>query len=234
MPEFDKPHISSNFDHSLRALHDSMLMMSALVERSLVNAQAGLLQDDSGRCNQVIADDEEIDALEWQINRDVMGVILRFQPVSLDLRVVVATLKICVNLERIADNAVDIARRARKLSGHAPLPDSPALASIFQDCVKFQRQVIEAFAKREALSPNYIENVRTALVGRVQEYSDEAAQSYSSGQGSAVNVSMELVHIARLLEQVVDICRDIGSDTQFAFNPEYSRHTGEDAWPGSV
>src|SRR5438045_9229863 len=116
-------HILGTFDEALTSLRNNVLMMSSLTERSLERAVKGLLQRDDNLCVTAIADDEEIDQLEKQIDKDGVDVLLRFQPVASDLRRVVAAMKLSPNVERIADQATNIARRARKLNKHASLPE---------------------------------------------------------------------------------------------------------------
>src|SRR6476646_10044355 len=99
-------HILATFDDALASLRNNVLMMSSLTERSLDRAITGLLQRDDEACAIAIADDEGIDLL------------LRFQPVASDLRRVVSAMKLSSNLERMADQATNIARRARKLNQH--------------------------------------------------------------------------------------------------------------------
>ena len=70
-----------------------------------------------------IADDEEIDQLEKQIDKDGFEILLRFQPVASDLRRVISAIKLSPNIERIGDQATNIAKRARKLNRHPPLPE---------------------------------------------------------------------------------------------------------------
>src|SRR4029450_7599311 len=98
-------------------------MMAGLAERSLDRAMKGLFERDDELCAYAIADDEEIDQLEMQIDKDGVAILLRFQPVASDLRRVVAAMKLSSNLERVADQATNIARRARKLNQHPPLPE---------------------------------------------------------------------------------------------------------------
>src|SRR5205814_4751816 len=108
-------HILGTFDEALAALRNNMLMMAGLAERSLDRAIKGLLERDDNLCANAIADDEEIDQLEKQIDKDGIEVLLRFQPVASDLRRVVSAMKLSPNIERVADQATNIARRARKL-----------------------------------------------------------------------------------------------------------------------
>src|SRR6202043_1093396 len=123
-------HILGSFDEALASLRNNVLMMGGLAERSLDRAVRGLLQRDDNLCTTAIADDEEIDQLEKQIDKDGVDVLLRFQPVASDLRRVVAAMKLSPNIERIADQATNIARRARKLNKHPPLPETELIVPI--------------------------------------------------------------------------------------------------------
>src|SRR5258705_10702820 len=116
-------HILGTFDEALAALRNNVLMMSSLTERSLERAIKGLFQRDDDLCAHAIADDEEIDQLEMQIDKDGVAILLRFQPVASDLRRVVAAMKLSSNLERLGDQATNIARRVRKLNQNPPLSD---------------------------------------------------------------------------------------------------------------
>src|SRR6202023_1235680 len=116
-------HILGSFDEALASLRNNVLMMAGLTERSLDRAMRGLLQRDDNLCATAIADDEEIDQLEKQIDKDGVDILIRYQPVASDLRRVVSAMKLSRNIERTADQATNIARRARKLNRHPALPD---------------------------------------------------------------------------------------------------------------
>src|SRR5436190_24392212 len=97
--------------------------MASLAERRLDRAMKGLVDRDCNLWGNAIADDEEIDQFEKQIDKDGVDILLRFQPVASDLRRVVSAMKLSSNLERMADQATTIARRARKLNQHPPLAE---------------------------------------------------------------------------------------------------------------
>src|ERR1051325_4787201 len=106
-------HILGTFDEALGGLRNNVLMMAGLTERSLERAMKGLFNRDDNLCANAIADDEEIDQLEKQIDKDGVDILLRFQPVASDLRRVITAMKLSPNIERVADQATNIARRAR-------------------------------------------------------------------------------------------------------------------------
>src|SRR5213592_3923466 len=114
-------HILGTFDEALASLRNNVLMMSSLTERSLDRAICGLLQRDDEACAIAIADDEEIDQLEKQVDKD-----------GSDLRRVVSAMKLSSNLERMADQATNIARRARKLNQHPALPEVDLIRPMYE------------------------------------------------------------------------------------------------------
>src|SRR5437773_16762 len=105
-------HILGTFDEALASLRNNVLMMSGLTERSLERAMKGLVNRDDDICANAIADDEEIDQLEKQIDKDGVDILLRFQPVASDLRRVVSAMKLSSCLERVGDHATNIAEDA--------------------------------------------------------------------------------------------------------------------------
>jgi len=100
-------------------------MMASLTDRNLQNAMTCLLDRDVASCAVTISDEEEIDALEKRVDQQGVVVLLRYQPVASDLRQIVSAMKLGGNRERIADQAVKIAVRARKLTKHPSWMKSP-------------------------------------------------------------------------------------------------------------
>src|SRR3989442_11003264 len=142
-------HILGTFDEALSSLRNNVLMMAGLAERTLDRAVRGLLQRDDNLCTTAIADDEEIDQLEKQIDKEGVDVLLRFQPVASDLRRVVAAMKLSPNIERIADQATNIARRARKLNRHPPLPEVELIAPMYAHALSMFKDSIDAFVRED-------------------------------------------------------------------------------------
>ena len=82
-------HIITSFDTALNNLKNDVLMMSSLAERLIENAMQGLLKRDSNLCNMTIADDEEVDVLEKQVDKEGIEIMIRFHPVASDMRQVI-------------------------------------------------------------------------------------------------------------------------------------------------
>jgi phosphate transport system protein len=216
-------HILGTFDEALASLRNNVLMMAGLAERTLDRAVRGLLQRDDNLCTTAIADDEEVDQLEKQIDKDGVDVLLRFQPVASDLRRVVAAMKLSPNIERIADQATNIARRARKLNKHAPLPEVELIAPIQSHAMAMFKDAIDAFAREDV-------DLGRAVVARDRDLdlmnkrasrrlTDRMAEDPKQLRGY-----LNLIFISRCLERVGDHATNIAEDAVYAAAAEDIRH----------
>jgi len=216
-------HILGTFDEALSSLRNNVLMMAGLAERTLDRAVKGLLQRDDNLCTTAIADDEEIDQLEKQIDKDGVDVLLRFQPVASDLRRVVAAMKLSPNIERIADQATNIARRARKLNKHPALPEVEIIGPMQAHAMAMFKDSIDAFAREDV-------DLGRAVVARDKELdhlnkmanrklTDRMAQDPKQLRGY-----LNLIFISRCLERVGDHATNIAEDAVYAAAAEDIRH----------
>ena len=139
-------HIISSFDAALYGLKNDVLLMSSLTDRMFQAAVEGLLNRDSDLCNQVVADDDEIDLLEKKVDLDGINLLVRFQPVASDMREVISAMKISTNLERIADQSVTIARRAKRLNPRPAMGELALLEPPYHLALAIFRDSIRAFA----------------------------------------------------------------------------------------
>ncbi|PYI49549.1 MAG: phosphate transport system regulatory protein PhoU [Verrucomicrobia bacterium] len=216
-------HILGTFDESLAALRNNVLMMAGLTERSLERAMKGLVNRDDNISATAIADDEEIDQLEKQIDKDGVDILLRFQPVASDLRRVVAAMKLSSNLERMADMATTIARRARKLNQHPPLAEVELIRPMYDHAMSMFKDSVDAFAREDV-------DLARAVVPRDQKLDDlnrmashklvdRMAQDPDQLRGY-----LNLIFVGRCLERVGDHATNIAEDAVYAAAAEDIRH----------
>ena len=216
-------HILGTFDEALASLRNNLLMMSGLTERSLQQATKGLFERDDTLCIRAIADDEEIDQLEKQIDKDGVDILLRFQPVASDLRRVVSAMKLSTNLERMADQATSIARRARKLNQHPPLPEIELIKPMYEKAMAMFKDSIDAFVREDV-------DLGCAVVNR-----DESLDELNGAVGRKLIERMaqdpeqlrgylNLVFVARALERVGDHATNIAEEAVYAAAAEDIRH----------
>ena len=216
-------HILGTFDEALATLRNNVLMMSSLTERSLDRAIRGLLDRDDELCVTAIADDEEIDQLEKQVDKDGVDLLLRFQPVASDLRRVVSAMKLSSNLERMADQAVNIARKGRKLNRHPALPECDFIEPMYTHAMSMFKDSMEAYIREDvelamALKPRdkaldeMNANASRSLIERMAQDPDQL-RGY-----------LNLMFIARHLERVGDHATNIAEDAVYAAAAEDIRH----------
>jgi len=223
MPERRK-HIYSNFDSALNALKNDVLMMSSLAERLLENAIQGLLKRDSDLCNLTIADDEEVDLLEKQVDREGIELIIRFQPVASDMRAVISTMKLSANLERIADQSVAIARRAKKLNQRPAVQETALIEPLYREALAIFRDSLRAFVDGDSnlalqLKPRdrYLDMLNADL--------NDKLMGRMTADPEQVPTYLNIIFIARALERVGDHATNIAEDAFWQEVAEDIRHT---------
>lgn len=216
-------HILGTFDEALSSLRNNVLMMAGLTERSLDRAMKGLFERNDNLCANAIADDEEIDQLEKQIDKDGVDILLRFQPVASDLRRVVSAMKLSSNLERMADQATTIARRARKLNQHPPLVEVELIRPMYEQAMSMFRDSVDAFVREDvdlgrAVVPR---DERLDELNRMASHKlvDRMAQDPQQLRGY-----LNLVFVGRALERVGDHATNIAEDAVYAAAAEDIRH----------
>jgi phosphate transport system protein len=216
-------HILGTFDEALASLRNNVLMMAGLTERSLERAIKGLFERNDTLCLSAIADDEEIDQLEKQMDKDGVDILLRFQPVASDLRRVVSAMKLSSNLERVADQATSIARRARKLNQHPPLTEVELIKAMHENATSMFKDSIDAFVRedvdlgcavvqRDENLDDLNGNVSRKLINRMAE---------DPGQ---LRGYLNLIFIARALERVGDHATNMAEEAVYAAAAEDIRH----------
>ncbi|MGB8340482.1 MAG: phosphate signaling complex protein PhoU [Chthoniobacterales bacterium] len=216
-------HILTTFDEALAALRESVLTMSNLTARNLENALNGLRERNDDLCLQAIADDEEIDQMEMQIDKDGIEILLRFQPVASDLRRVVAAMKLSPNLERIADESVSIARKARKLNQHRELAEVELITSMGVYAMQMFKDSVDAYAREDEEQGRALKERDKSLNAM---NSDAARQLLArvTEDPEQLRGYLNLLFIAKHLERVGDHATNIGEDAVYAAAAEDIRH----------
>ena len=216
-------HILGTFDEALSSLRNNVLMMSSLTERSLDRAINGLLQRDDDLCANAIADDEEIDQLEKQVDKDGIDLLLRFQPVASDLRRVVAAMKLSSNLERMADQAVNIARKARKLNRHPALSEVKLIEPMYAHAMAMFKDSVDAFVREDVELARALKARDKALDEMNASASRCLIEKMAEDPGQ-LRGYLNLMFIARHLERVGDHATNIAEDAVYAAAAEDIRH----------
>jgi phosphate transport system protein len=219
-------HILGTFDEALRSLRNNVMTMATLTERNLNNAMEGLLNRDDERSALAIVDDAEIDELEKQIDKEGIDVLLRFQPVASDLRRVVSAIKLNSNLERVADQAVSIGRRARKLNQHPPLNELQLIEPMHLHAIDMLRDSVEAYMRENADLAREIKP-RDKILDQMNAAAGRALTQRMADDPKQLRGYLNLMFVARCLERVGDHATNIAEDAVYAVAAEDIRHRHE-------
>jgi phosphate transport system protein len=216
-------HILRAFDTALDGLRSDALMMASLTDRNLQNAMACLLDRNAQLCAVTIADEREVNSLEKKVDSDGVEILLRFQPVASDLRRVVSTMKLANNLERIADQAVKIARRSRKLTMEPELDEAIALGPLFIDAVVLFRDSIRAYADGDVALARTLHDRDREIDQMNHDIADDLTARMAD-QPDRIPDYLNLLFIARHLERVGDHAKNIAEDAVYTAEAEDIRH----------
>ncbi len=216
-------HILQDFDHAISALRGEVLSMAGKARHNLERAVRALLERNLELANAVIADDDEVDEHERHIDKLGMEILVRFHPMATDLRLVVSSMKISMNLERISDHATTIAKRARKMSASQELQDATLIEPLYTIADHLLRDAIAAYSEHDA-------ELGAGLHARDKEL-DRMYKSASATFGARIEQSsgrsqdyLHLILVTRSLERVGDLAVNIGEDAVFVEAARDLRH----------
>ena len=220
------PHILRDFDAAIVQLRGDVLSMAAKTRVNLERAITAAFERNIELANTVIADDDDVDDLERSIDRIAMDILARYQPVASDLRFVVSSMKIAMNLERISDHATNIAKRAKKISGNGELPDANLIEPLYTLADHLLRDAIAAYSDNNAELGASL-HIRDKELDKLHK---QATATYSSriDDASGNGRSQDYVHlilIVRSLERVGDLAVNIGEDAVYLEAARDLRHS---------
>ena len=219
-----KKHISSSFDAALYGLKNDILMMSSLTDRIFQMAFEALPKRDSELCDHVVAEDEEIDILEKQVDQEGVNLLLRFHPVESDMREVVSAMKVSANLERIADHSVTIARRAKHLNNRPAVRELALLEPPYRLAVTIFRDSIRAFADGDCELARTLKLKDRELDALTDDVNEKLVQR-ATWDPELVPSYVDLIFVARALERIGDHATNIAEDSFWRDQAADIRHT---------
>jgi phosphate transport system protein len=225
MAEGNRKHRLPGFDQALEGLRADALLMGSLVRRSFHNARTGFEGRDDEACTAAIADDEEIDLLEKQLDKAGTDTLLRCAPVAFDLRVVLSTLKAGSIFERLADVAVAIARRARKLNQEAPLDDAEKAQPVLQNLAESLALGWEAFSELDGGSAERI-RVQMEPLAQAARDLDERFSALIPERPQDARALVNLMAIAQSLETSAYLLENLAEAVIYAVEAKDVRHPG--------
>ena len=204
-----KGHTSREFDRELRALRDKLTDMGGRAEQQIRLALEALSKRDVSIARSVIDEDATIDREELAVDEQAFLILARRQPVASDLRFVMLAVKIVVDLERIGDLAVNIAKRVRDLARFPPSPLQQRIELLGQRVLAALELTLDAFVHGDAdRAEQVIEGDRDIDALNMHVIADVL----SAGEGAdATELArmLALSSVSRYLERVGDHATNI-------------------------
>jgi phosphate transport system protein len=216
--------LRNRFDEQLNQLNEELLEMGSLIEQAIESASQDLTRQDTGAAEKAIACEKEIDRKERDIESLCLKLLLQQQPVARDLRLISAALKMITDMERIGDQAADIAGIVLYLTGQAYIKPLEHLPQMAQGAIRMVSGSIDAFVKKDlAKAQEVIEMddlidelfrvIKKELIALIQKNAENGEQA------------IDLMMIAKYFERIGDHAQNIAEWVVFSIT---GRHKGEE------
>ena len=221
-------HLSTQFDAELSGISNRVLEMGGLVESQVAQALYALVNFSDTTAAQVLTQEERVNQMEIEIDRDLSAIIARRQPTARDLRLLIAISKTIANLERVGDEAARIARTVQRLintgvSSRMRLPVSD-LTFEADLAIAQLRKALDAFTRLDTAralevlkEDGQIDQEFDGLLRKLITYMMEDPRTISS--------SIDLVFVAKAIERVGDHAKNLAEAIIYVVKGTDVRHT---------
>lgn len=213
-----------HLEREIEKLKRMIMSLSANVEESVEKAARSIALRDSDLAREVIKEDYEIDEREVNVEEECLKILALHQPVAIDLRYIVAMLKINNDLERIGDLATNIAQSCIYLDEHGPeeFPfDFPRMARKAQDMVNDSLSAMvtrdSELAREVCLADDEVDEINRSMCGLVGQAVQEDP-AHSDGL-------LRLLNVSHHLERIADHATNIAEDVIYMSEGDIVRHT---------
>jgi phosphate transport system protein len=216
-----------HFEFELQALKNRLLSMGALVEDRVHQAIVALMERRPDAAEKIIAGDDEVNELQIEIDDRCLKLIALQQPMASDLRLITAAMKINADLERIGDQAVNIAQNAVKILEHPPLKPLIDIPRMAEAAEKMTRDSLESFVRKDvALARSVLE--RDDEVDALKDNVFRVLLTYMMADPGTIERALGLILVSRHLERIADHATNIAEDVIFVVEAKDVRHHHEE------
>jgi len=216
-----------HYGEELAALKNRLLRMGGIVEQRVSQAVLALMERRAELADAVIEGDREVNDLQIEIDDRCLKLLALQQPMASDLRLITSAMKINADLERIGDQAVNIAENANQLLSQPPLKpllDLPRMAEIAQ---QMTRDSLDAFVHRDsALARKVLE--RDDEVDQLKDQNFRVLLTYMMADPGTIERALGLILVSRNLERIADHATNIAEDVIFLVEAKDVRHHHEE------
>ncbi len=216
--------MARHFHEELEVLQQTLLAMGGLVEDQIRRVMRALTERDDALAQDVIDRDREVNTYDVEIDEKCVELLALNQPTAIDLRFITTAMKIVTDLERIGDQAVNIAQRILELNREPqlkPYIDLPRMAERAQRMVK---ESLDAFVGRDTqLARQVIDS--DAEVDSLKEQIFRELLTYMMADPKTIPRSIRLMLVSRFLERVADHATNIAEMVIYMVESKMVRHS---------
>ncbi len=216
--------MAQHLEREIEKLKFSVLQVGTLVEEAVRDSVRSFSEKDLGLAEQIIANDEKIDQLEVEVEEECLKILALHQPVAIDLRYIIAVLKINNDLERIADLAVNIASRTKFLAEKSEITLPISLFTIAEKVETMLKMSLDSLVNSDA---NKAKSVLVAddEVDDLHSNMYKIARAKIESDPSKIDQWFNVIGISRYLERAADHTTNIAEDVIYLVDGEITRHS---------
>ena len=210
----------NRFDRELTTLNTEFIEMGALIENAIDRAVGALFKQDEALAERAIEFDSEVDRKERDIEARCLNLLLQQQPVARDLRTVSSALKMITDMERIGDQAADIAEITHRLKlTDAPLYDTH-IKDMSKSTIRMVKEAVDAFVARDLNLAQKVIAEDDEIDGMFVHVRDELINMLKREEGSPEAV-IDVLMIAKYFERIGDHATNIAEWVVFSITGKH-------------
>lgn len=218
------------FDSELETFRSQLMLMGETAIRQVRDAMRSLVEGDLALADQVIAADDELDQLEVKIDEEAVRYMNLRSPVASELRLLIVGMKASHDLERVGDEATNIARRVAKLVAEPPLKPYVDLPRMAKMAAEMLRDALDCLLRVDEQKAMAVVR-RDADVDLINRQLYRELTSYMIEQPGTISRALELMFISKSLERIADHATNIAEETIYLAKGRDIRHTEETKKP---
>jgi phosphate transport system protein len=213
-----------HFHEELDALKQTLLAMGGLVEEQIRRAMIALLERDGDLAREVIERDTQVNAYDVEIDEKCVELLALYQPTAGDLRFITTAMKIVTDLERIGDQAVNIAQRALELNQEPQLKPYIDLPRMAENAQRMVKESLDAYVGRDTALARRV-CAEDADVDALKEQIFRELLTFMMEDARTIPRAIRLILISRFLERVADHATNIAEMVVYMVESKMVRHT---------
>ncbi len=211
------------YEEELMLLNRKLLEMASLVESMIAKSIKALREGNMILAQEVISTDDQVNAMEIEIDNLCVKILALYHPEAKDLRTVTMIMKVNNDLERIGDHASSISRMALFMADYPPIKPLVDIPKMADKAMEMLRESLDAFIRRDAKLA--VEVCRKD--DEVDNYEPQIVReliTFIMSDPSTLNLALRYIYVARHIERVADLATNIAEDAYYIATGEILKH----------